>query len=76
MKLRDLVNTPQLGIRALYADDAMLDRPVGWTYTTDLPDPSRYLSPGLVVMTGLMWRRDASDSEAFVKLSAKPTSPR
>jgi sugar diacid utilization regulator len=68
MNLRDLVNTPQLGIRALYADDAMLDRPVGWTYTTDLPDPSRYLSPGLVVMTGLMWRRDASDSDGFVKL--------
>lgn len=68
MKLRDLVNTPQLGIRALYADEVMLDRPVGWTYTTDLPDPSRYLSPGLVVMTGLMWRRETADSEAFIKL--------
>ena len=59
MNLRDLVDTPQLGIPVLYADDAMLERRVGWTYTTDLPDPSRYLSAGLVVMTGLMWRREA-----------------
>jgi len=68
MNLRDLIATPQLEIRVLYGDDELLDRSVGWTYTTDLPDPSRYLSPGLVVMTGLMWRHDPADSDAFVKL--------
>lgn len=68
MNLRDLVATPQLEIRLLSGDDEQLDRAVGWTYTTDLPDPSRYLSPGLLVMTGLMWRRDPADSEAFVQL--------
>jgi len=68
MNLRDLVATPELEIRVLYGDDELLDRSVGWTYTTDLPDPSRYLSAGLVVMTGLMWRRNPADSETFVKL--------
>jgi hypothetical protein len=36
--------------------------------TTDLRDPSRYLSGGELVLTGLAWRRGAADSEPFVRI--------
>jgi len=35
--------------------------------TIDLLDPRRYLRPGALVLTGLMWHRDPADSEAFVQ---------
>ncbi|MBO2447490.1 PucR family transcriptional regulator ligand-binding domain-containing protein [Actinomadura barringtoniae] len=54
-----------LGLRVLTGDD-LLDRPIRWVFTTDLPDPGRYLAGGELVLTGLMWRRRAADSEAFV----------
>jgi hypothetical protein len=66
MRLRELVAVPQLRIRVLFAEGDALDRPVGWAYTTDLLNPTRYLAEGQLVMTGLMWRRDPSDSMHFV----------
>jgi hypothetical protein len=63
--LRALVASPELRLRVLTGEDA-LDRPVGGVFTTDLLDPSRYLSGGEIVLTGLMWRRAPADSEAFV----------
>ena len=38
--------------------------------TTDLRDPSRYLSGGELVLTGLAWRRAPEDSEPFVRILA------
>ena len=67
MKLDDLVAAPGLGIRVLHGDEQDLGRPLGWIYTTDLPDPSRYLAPGQTLMTGMMWRADAADSDPFVR---------
>ncbi|MDN5747074.1 MAG: PucR family transcriptional regulator ligand-binding domain-containing protein [Pseudonocardia sp.] len=66
MLLRDLVAHPGLGLRLLHGDDAALDRPVRWVYTTDLIDPARYLSGGELVISGLVWRNDPADSERFV----------
>jgi Purine catabolism regulatory protein-like family/PucR C-terminal helix-turn-helix domain len=63
--LRALVDSPELRLRVLTGEDA-LDRPVGGVFTTDLLDPSRYLSGGEIVLTGLMWRRAPADSPAFV----------
>ena len=65
MLLRALANSPELRLRVLTGEDA-LDRPVGGVFTTDLLDPSRYLSGGEIVLTGLMWRRAPADSAAFV----------
>ena len=65
MLLRALVDSPELRLRVLTGEDA-LDRPVGGVFTTDLLDPSRYLSGGEIVLTGLMWRRAPADSPAFV----------
>ena len=65
MLLRELLEAPDLRLRVLVGEDA-LDRPVGGVFTTDLLDPRRYLSGGELVLTGLMWRREPADSEAFV----------
>jgi hypothetical protein len=67
MRLRALLDTEALGLRLLGGEDE-LDRPVRGVMTTDLRDPSRYLSGGELVLTGLAWRRDPSDSEPFVRI--------
>ncbi|MFF2897538.1 PucR family transcriptional regulator [Streptomyces sp. NPDC057966] len=69
MRLRALLETDALGLRLLGGEDE-LDRSVGGVMTTDLRDPSRYLSGGELVLTGLAWRRDAADSEPFVRILA------
>ncbi|MER5552441.1 PucR family transcriptional regulator ligand-binding domain-containing protein [Streptomyces sp. NPDC002793] len=69
MRLRALLDTEALGLRLLGGEDE-LDRSVRGVMTTDLRDPSRYLSGGELVLTGLAWRRDASDAEPFVRILA------
>ncbi|MFF5256421.1 PucR family transcriptional regulator [Streptomyces leeuwenhoekii] len=70
MRLRALLDTDALGLRLLGGDDE-LDRTVRGVMTTDLRDPSRYLTGGELVLTGLAWRRDAADSEPFVRILAQ-----
>ncbi|WFB85109.1 MULTISPECIES: PucR family transcriptional regulator [Streptomyces] len=67
MRLRALLDTDALGLQLLGGEDE-LDRTVRGVMTTDLRDPSRYLSGGELVLTGLAWRRDAADSDPFVRL--------
>jgi hypothetical protein len=52
VRVRDLFDVPGLGLRLL-TDVTGLDRAIRHVYTTDLPDPSRYLTPGDLVLTGL-----------------------
>ncbi|OWY83668.1 PucR family transcriptional regulator [Rhodococcus sp. BUPNP1] len=65
--LRDVVEAPGLGIGVLHGDAEALSRPVLRACTTDMPDPTRYVSAGSLVFTGLVWRRSAEDSDLFVK---------
>ncbi|MFJ6571168.1 PucR family transcriptional regulator [Streptomyces sp. NPDC091292] len=67
MRLRALLDTDALGLRLLGGEDE-LDRTVRGVMTTDLRDPSRYLSGGELVLTGLAWRRGADDAEPFVRI--------
>ncbi|MHC3469789.1 PucR family transcriptional regulator [Streptomyces sp. 7R007] len=67
MRLRALLDNDALGLRLLGGEDE-LDRTVRGVMTTDLKDPSRYLSGGELVLTGLAWRREAADSEPFVRI--------
>ncbi|WP_338673751.1 PucR family transcriptional regulator ligand-binding domain-containing protein [Streptomyces sp. SCSIO 30461] len=69
MRLRALLETDALGLRLLGGDDE-LDRGVRGVMTTDLRDPSRYLSGGELVLTGLAWRHAPEDSESFVRILA------
>ncbi|UGY95272.1 PucR family transcriptional regulator [Streptomyces gobiensis] len=66
MRLRALLDTASLGLRLLGGEEE-LDRTVRGVMTTDLRDPSRYLSGGELVLTGLAWRHEPSDSERFVR---------
>ncbi|MER7490407.1 PucR family transcriptional regulator ligand-binding domain-containing protein [Streptomyces sp. NPDC126497] len=70
MRLRALLDTDALGLELLCGEDE-LDRGVRGVMTTDLRDPSRYLAGGELVLTGLAWRRDAADSEPFVRILAQ-----
>ena len=67
MRLRALLETDALGLRLLGGEDE-LNRTVRGVMTTDLRDPSRYLSGGELVLTGLAWRREPDDSERFVTI--------
>src|ERR687898_2530102 len=66
MLLRELVANPALRLTVLSGEPA-LDRPLLSVTTIDLLDPRRYLRPGALVLTGLMWHHDPADSEAFVQ---------
>ncbi|MBV9094424.1 MAG: PucR family transcriptional regulator ligand-binding domain-containing protein [Streptosporangiaceae bacterium] len=66
MRVRDLLEVPGLGLRLL-TDAAGLDRVIRHVYTTDLPDPSRYLTPGDLVLTGMMWCREPGDADRFAR---------
>jgi hypothetical protein len=65
VRVRDLFDVPDLGLRLL-TDVTGMDRAIRHVYTTDLPDPSRYLTPGALVLTGLIWCRGPGDADRFV----------
>ncbi|MDJ1136915.1 PucR family transcriptional regulator ligand-binding domain-containing protein [Streptomyces iconiensis] len=69
MRLRALLENDSLGLRLLGGEEE-LDRTVRGVMTTDLRDPSRYLTGGELVLTGLAWRHAPEDSEPFVRILA------
>ncbi len=62
MRLRELVASP-LGLTAVTGSPA-LDRELAAVVVTDLPDPSRYLRGGELVVSGLVWLGDQRKSAA------------
>ncbi len=70
MRVRDLLDVPGLGL-SLLTDVLGMDRTIRRVYTTDLPDPSRYLTPGDLVLTGLIWCREPGDADRFVSALVK-----
>jgi len=70
VRVRDLLDVPDLGLRLL-TDVAGMDRAIRHVYTTDLPDPSRYPTPGDLVLTGLIWCRAPGDADRFVSALAR-----
>lgn len=70
MRVRDLLDVPGLGLRLL-TDLSGIDRVIRHIYTTDLPDPTRYLTPGDLVLTGMIWCREPGDADRFVRALAR-----
>ena len=70
MRVRDLLDVPGLGLRLL-TDVSGIDRVIRHVYTTDLPDPSRYLTQGDLVLTGMIWCREPGDADLFVRALAR-----
>jgi len=69
VRLRELLGKPCALVPL--TDPAALDRELRWVVTTDLPDPSRYLKGGELVVTGLIWRKGPEDTERFVGAIAR-----
>jgi len=71
MRLRALLGDETAGSGVpgmrLLVGESELDRAVNAVMTTDLRDPSRYLTAGALVLTGLVWHSDAEDCERFVR---------
>jgi DNA-binding PucR family transcriptional regulator len=65
-----LLDVPGLGLRLL-TDVSGVDRVIRHVYTTDLPDPTRYLTPGDLVLTGMIWCREPGDADRFVRALAR-----
>jgi hypothetical protein len=65
-----LLDMPGLGLRLL-TDVSGVDGVIRHVYTTDLPDPGRYLTAGDLVLTGMIWCREPGDADRFVKALAK-----
>ncbi|WP_158888926.1 PucR family transcriptional regulator [Amycolatopsis anabasis] len=68
--VKHLLEMPELRLR-LRTGAGLLDREVTRIYGTELPDPSRYLSAGELVLTGLLWWREPGDAEPFVAALAR-----
>ncbi|QHC57484.1 helix-turn-helix domain-containing protein [Rathayibacter sp. VKM Ac-2760] len=66
MNVRELLTHPELQLTLVSGDDVQLSRAVSGTYTIDLPDPGRFLSPGDVVLTSALWTSGRESVERFV----------
>jgi hypothetical protein len=63
--LRDLVAEPRLGLRTV-TESPLPQIAVHRGYVTDLPDPSRYLQPGDLILTSCLWLHEDADCDRFV----------
>ena len=70
MRLHDLLGLAELKLHQVVAPEHF-DPTIRWVVTTDMLDPSRYLTGGELVLTGLMWRAEPGDSHKFVSSIAK-----
>lgn len=75
MRLRELLDSDELGLLLLVGHDgeddspaASLDRAISAVATIDLPDPGRFLTGGELVLTGLAWWHEDGDAESFVRV--------
>lgn len=55
MHVEHLLRDEALGLRLLWAEDTLLEREISGVTVTDLEDPVRFVRPGEVVLSGLVW---------------------
>ncbi|MCS0604886.1 helix-turn-helix domain-containing protein [Streptomyces sp. LP11] len=55
MHVEHLLQDETLGLRLLWAEEALLRREIGGVTVTDLEDPARFVRPDEVVLSGLVW---------------------
>lgn len=67
--VRTLLDLPELRMRLRTGED-LLDAEVSRIFVTELPDPSRYLYAGEMVLTGLLWWHAPGDADSFVAAMA------
>ncbi|MCK7625148.1 PucR family transcriptional regulator [Streptomyces sp. RS10V-4] len=55
MHVHDLLQLDALDLTLLWGEDPLLGREVSGVTATDLEDPARFLQPGELVLSGLVW---------------------
>ena len=61
----------ELQLRLVWADDTARSRPWGWVHSSDLADPSPFLSPGdALLTTGTQWADDDDIAPWVARLAA------
>lgn len=55
MHVDHLLQLDSLGLTLLWGEDALLTREISGATATDLEDPARFLRPGEIVLSGLVW---------------------
>lgn len=68
--MRDLLRLPGLGLE-LVAGKEGLDRPLRWAHSSELADPTPWLSGGEFLLTTGMTLKNAADQRAYVDRLAK-----
>jgi hypothetical protein len=71
VNLGDLVRAGDLGISILVPAIDALERPILGSQITDLPDPSRYLSEGDLVLTNALWASTPGGASSFVSAASE-----
>ncbi|MGP3687476.1 helix-turn-helix domain-containing protein [Streptomyces sp. IBSNAI002] len=68
MHVLDLLQSDSLGLTLLWGEDALLGQEVSGVTATDLEDPGRFLGPGELVLSGLVWwtEGDLAKADRFV----------
>jgi hypothetical protein len=66
VSVRTVLDMSELRLTVLTGEDGLLDRVISRIYGTELPDPSRFLSGGELVISGLLWLRGPEDVAVFV----------
>ncbi|MCX5012731.1 PucR family transcriptional regulator ligand-binding domain-containing protein [Streptomyces sp. NBC_00555] len=64
MHVLDLLQSDSLGLTLLWGEDALLGQEVSGVTATDLEDPGRFLGPGELVLSGLVWWTDGDLAKA------------
>ncbi|WAB82975.1 PucR family transcriptional regulator [Microcella daejeonensis] len=69
--LAQMLAVPALGLRVVAADAEALARPWQWVHSSDLSDPTPFLSPGdALLTTGTQWPDDAAIAPWVERLAA------
>ncbi|MER7958065.1 PucR family transcriptional regulator [Streptomyces sp. NPDC096030] len=69
MHVDHLLRLDRLDLSLVWGDEALLGQEIGGVTATDLEDPARFLQPGEIVLSGLVWwsrDADAEKTEHFV----------
>ncbi|MEU9414036.1 helix-turn-helix domain-containing protein [Streptomyces sp. NPDC048272] len=70
MHVLDLLQSDNLGLTLLWGEEALLGQEVSGVTATDLEDPRRFLGPGELVLSGLVWWADGDLAKADRFVSA------
>lgn len=73
MHVLDLLQSENLGLTLLWGEEALLGQDISGVTATDLEDPGRFLGPGELVLSGLVWWSpgDPAKADRFVAALAE-----